>query len=99
MSVTEQQQPGSDDNPDGDPRNALRDRIAADPPTTRRDYLRIVATVSGGLAVGGLGVAGGILRRHGARRGSCTARATKGSSTPAPERRPPGPRRAVCPRW
>lgn len=65
MSVTEQQQPGSDDNPDGDPRNALRDRIAADSPTTRRDYLRIVATVSGGLAVGGLGVAGGILRRHG----------------------------------
>ncbi|MFE7521802.1 QcrA and Rieske domain-containing protein [Streptomyces halstedii] len=65
MSVTEQQRPGSDDNPDGDPRNALRDRIAADPPTTRRDYLRIVATVSGGLAVGGLGVAGGILRRHG----------------------------------
>ncbi|MEV7401628.1 Rieske (2Fe-2S) protein [Streptomyces sp. NPDC091267] len=58
MSVTGQQ-------PSGDPRGALHDRIAADSLTTRRDYLRIVATVSGGLAVGGLGVAGGILPRHG----------------------------------
>ncbi|MFD8821475.1 ubiquinol-cytochrome c reductase iron-sulfur subunit [Streptomyces sp. NPDC059605] len=49
----------------GDPREALHDRIAADSLTTRRDYLRIVATVSGGLAVGGLGVASGILPRHG----------------------------------
>ncbi|MFF8913941.1 Rieske (2Fe-2S) protein [Streptomyces sp. NPDC015032] len=49
----------------GDPREALHDRIAADSLTTRRDYLRIVTTVSGGLAVGGLGVAGGILPRHG----------------------------------
>ncbi|MEU0391948.1 Rieske (2Fe-2S) protein [Streptomyces sp. NPDC006208] len=44
---------------------ALHDRIAADSLTTRRDYLRIVATVSGGLAVGGIGVAGGVLHRHG----------------------------------
>ncbi|MFF7182802.1 Rieske 2Fe-2S domain-containing protein [Streptomyces sp. NPDC008121] len=44
---------------------ALHDRIAADALTTRRDYLRIVATVSGGLAVGGVGVAAGILHRHG----------------------------------
>ncbi|MFI8966621.1 Rieske (2Fe-2S) protein [Streptomyces sp. NPDC053493] len=44
---------------------ALRDRISADSLTTRRDYLRIVATVSGGLAVGGIGVASGILHRHG----------------------------------
>ncbi|MET9434686.1 Rieske (2Fe-2S) protein [Streptomyces sp. NPDC006551] len=44
---------------------ALHDRIAADSLTTRRDYLRIVATVSGGLAAGGIGVAGGILHRHG----------------------------------
>ncbi|MFF2960512.1 Rieske (2Fe-2S) protein [Streptomyces sp. NPDC057963] len=51
--------------PSGDPREALHDRIAADSLTTRRDYLRIVTTVSGGLAVGGLGVAGGILPRHG----------------------------------
>ncbi|MET8504563.1 Rieske (2Fe-2S) protein [Streptomyces sp. NPDC004787] len=36
---------------------ALHDRIAADSLTTRRDYLRIVATVSGGLAAG-------ILHRH-----------------------------------
>lgn len=58
MSVTEQP-------PSGDPREALHDRIAADSLTTRRDYLRIVATVSGGLAVGGIGVAAGILPRHG----------------------------------
>ncbi|MER5359235.1 Rieske (2Fe-2S) protein [Streptomyces sp. NPDC002785] len=58
MSVTGQP-------PSGDPREALRDRIAADSLTTRRDYLRIVTTVSGGLAVGGLGVASGILPRHG----------------------------------
>lgn len=64
MSVTEQQ-PGSDRNSGGDPREALHDRIAADSLTTRRDYLRIVTTVSGGLALGGLGVAGGILHRHG----------------------------------
>ena len=64
MSVTEQQ-PGGDRDSGGDPREALHDRIAADSLTTRRDYLRIVATVSGGLAVGGLGVAGGILHRHG----------------------------------
>ncbi|WNI24281.1 Rieske (2Fe-2S) protein [Streptomyces sp. ITFR-16] len=62
MSVTDQ--PPSPP-PPGDPREALHDRIAADSLTTRRDYLRIVATVSGGLAVGGLGVAGGILPRHG----------------------------------
>ncbi|MGW4228465.1 Rieske (2Fe-2S) protein [Streptomyces sp. NPDC004980] len=64
MSVTEQQ-PGSDRGSGGDPREALHDRIAADSLTTRRDYLRIVTTVSGGLALGGLGVAGGILHRHG----------------------------------
>lgn len=46
-------------------REALNDRISADSLTTRRDYLRIVTTVSGGLAVGGLGVAGGVLKRHG----------------------------------
>lgn len=62
MSVTHQ--PPSRP-PAGDPREALHDRIAADSLTTRRDYLRIVATVSGGLAVGGLGVAAGILPRHG----------------------------------
>ncbi|MFI1175251.1 Rieske (2Fe-2S) protein [Streptomyces melanogenes] len=44
---------------------ALRDRVAADSLTTRRDYLRIVTTVSGGLAVGAVAVAGGVLHRHG----------------------------------
>ncbi|MFH8615102.1 ubiquinol-cytochrome c reductase iron-sulfur subunit [Streptomyces sp. NPDC017979] len=51
--------------PSGDgSREALNDRISADSLTTRRDYLRIVTTVSGGLAIGGLGVAAGILHRH-----------------------------------
>ncbi|QES48683.1 (2Fe-2S)-binding protein [Streptomyces venezuelae] len=62
MSVTEQPAPGT--GPD-EAQEQLRDRISADSLTTRRDYLRIVATVSGGLAVGGLGVASGILHRHG----------------------------------
>ncbi|MFD3541767.1 ubiquinol-cytochrome c reductase iron-sulfur subunit [Streptomyces sp. NPDC058662] len=70
MSVTEQPAPGQgrgrDPDADGDvAAEELRDRISADSLTTRRDYLRIVATVSGGLAVGGVGVAAGILHRHG----------------------------------
>ncbi|WP_052390911.1 Rieske 2Fe-2S domain-containing protein [Streptomyces sp. NRRL B-24484] len=44
---------------------SLVDRISADSLTTRRDYLRIVATVSGGLAVGSTVVAAGVLPRHG----------------------------------
>ncbi|MFD7947952.1 Rieske (2Fe-2S) protein [Streptomyces sp. NPDC059744] len=64
MRVTALPPPG-DRCPHCDARTALHDRIAADSLTTRRDYLRIVATVSGGLAVGGLGVAGGMLPRHG----------------------------------
>ncbi|MFJ8310537.1 MULTISPECIES: ubiquinol-cytochrome c reductase iron-sulfur subunit [unclassified Streptomyces] len=63
MSVTDQP-PGSDHGTDP-AQAALHDRIAADSLTTRRDYLRIVATVSGGLAVGGVAVAGGVLHRHG----------------------------------
>ncbi|WP_405941804.1 ubiquinol-cytochrome c reductase iron-sulfur subunit [Streptomyces sp. NBC_00207] len=68
MSVTEQPppSPAPGPEPDGDAAaEQLRDRISADSLTTRRDYLRIVATVSGGLAVGGIGVAAGILHRHG----------------------------------
>ncbi|MFD7030604.1 Rieske (2Fe-2S) protein [Streptomyces sp. NPDC059917] len=70
MSVTEQPAPapGGDRGPDAGVDAAaeqLRDRISADSLTTRRDYLRIVATVSGGLAIGGVGVAAGILHRHG----------------------------------
>src|SRR5919198_115189 len=45
---------------------ALLDRIRADAPVTRRDYLRILVTVSGGLLAGAAGVAGGLFRRHGA---------------------------------
>ncbi|MFD0144496.1 MULTISPECIES: Rieske (2Fe-2S) protein [unclassified Streptomyces] len=64
MSVTEQ--PPADGQGAADAaQEALHDRIAADSLTTRRDYLRIVATVSGGLAIGGIGVASGILHRHG----------------------------------
>ncbi|MFC8274419.1 Rieske (2Fe-2S) protein [Streptomyces sp. NPDC057271] len=64
MSVIEQ--PPADGQGAADAaQEALRDRIAADSLTTRRDYLRIVATVSGGLAIGGIGVASGILHRHG----------------------------------
>jgi Rieske Fe-S protein len=67
MSLTEQPPADSGSDPDRTDaaHQALRDRIAADSLSTRRDYLRIVATVSGGLAVGGIGVASGILHRHG----------------------------------
>ncbi|MFE9043212.1 ubiquinol-cytochrome c reductase iron-sulfur subunit [Streptomyces sp. NPDC012421] len=64
MSVTDPQPPAPEAGADA-AQEALHDRIAADSLTTRRDYLRIVATVSGGLAVGGIGVASGILHRHG----------------------------------
>ncbi|MGW7363374.1 QcrA and Rieske domain-containing protein [Streptomyces sp. NPDC054841] len=64
MSVTEQPPAGEPAATDA-AQEALQDRIAADSLTTRRDYLRIVATVSGGLAVGGIGVAAGVLHRHG----------------------------------
>ncbi|MEZ0065186.1 Rieske Fe-S protein [Streptacidiphilus sp. MAP12-20] len=43
----------------------LRDRLSADSLTSRRDYLRVMATVSGGLAVGSVAVAAGVLPRHG----------------------------------
>lgn len=45
---------------------ALVDRIREDVPITRRDYLRILVTVSGGLLVGTGVVAAGAFRRHGA---------------------------------
>ncbi|WP_371481378.1 ubiquinol-cytochrome c reductase iron-sulfur subunit [Kitasatospora sp. NBC_00315] len=51
--------------PTPEEQTALVDRISADSLTTRRDYLRIVATVSGGLAVGSTLVAAGVLHRHG----------------------------------
>ncbi|MFE5947167.1 hypothetical protein [Streptomyces sp. NPDC056480] len=59
MSVTDPQPPASDPRSDA-AQEALHDRIAADSLTPRRNYLRIVATVFGGIAV-----ASGILHRHG----------------------------------
>jgi Rieske Fe-S protein len=44
---------------------ALLDRISADAPVTRRDYLRILVTISGGLLAGAAAVGVGIFRRHG----------------------------------
>ncbi|GAA1149536.1 Rieske Fe-S protein [Kitasatospora gansuensis] len=49
----------------GTEQDELIDRISADSLTTRRDYLRIVATVSGGLVVGSTVVSAGVLHRHG----------------------------------
>ena len=54
------------------PARAQLDRIRADTPVTRRDYLRILVTVSAGLAAGAVGVAVGLFRRHGS---GTTARA------------------------
>ncbi|HXF71054.1 MAG TPA: Rieske 2Fe-2S domain-containing protein [Actinomycetota bacterium] len=45
---------------------SLLDRIREDAPITRRDYLRILVTVSGGLLAGTVAVAAGAFRRHGA---------------------------------
>jgi Rieske Fe-S protein len=43
---------------------ALLDRIREDAPITRRDYLRILVTVSGGLVAGTVAVALGVFRRR-----------------------------------
>ena len=43
----------------------LHDRLSADSLTSRRDYLRVMATVSGGLVVGSVAVSAGVLPRHG----------------------------------
>lgn len=50
--------------PDRPPVRALLDRIREDAPITRRDYLRILVTVSGGLFVGTVAVAAGVFRRR-----------------------------------
>ena len=47
------------------PARALLERIRADTTVTRRDYLRILVTVSAGLVAGAAGVAAGLFRRHG----------------------------------
>jgi Rieske Fe-S protein len=44
---------------------ALLDRIRSDAPVTRRNYLRVLVTVSGGLLAGAVAVASGVFRRHG----------------------------------
>jgi Rieske Fe-S protein len=79
MSTVQPPSPGDTQAPPGadDAQAALHDRISADSLTTRRDYLRIVATVSGGLAVGGLAVAGGVLHRHGEPEGGGVPEAKK----------------------
>ncbi|MEY9872229.1 Rieske Fe-S protein [Streptacidiphilus sp. MAP12-33] len=53
--------------PDGDPeeQSRLHDRLSADSLTSRRNYLRVMATVSGGLVVGSVAVSAGVLPRHG----------------------------------
>lgn len=43
----------------------LRDRISESALVTRRDYLRLLVTVSGGLLAGTAAVAAGAFRRHG----------------------------------
>ncbi|MCP2322018.1 Rieske Fe-S protein [Hamadaea flava] len=48
-----------------DASDADLDRLRADDLTSRRDYLRIAVTVSGGLAVGGIATAAGLFHRHG----------------------------------
>jgi nitrite reductase/ring-hydroxylating ferredoxin subunit len=45
--------------------SALLARIRADSQVTRRDYLRILVTVSGGLLAGTAAIAAGLFRRHG----------------------------------
>lgn len=47
----------------------LLDRIREDRLVTRRDYLRLLVTVSGGLLAGTAAVAAGIFRRHGSESG------------------------------
>jgi Rieske Fe-S protein len=49
--------------------DALRGRIADDTAVTRRDFLRTLVTVSGGLFAGSVAVAMGLFRRFGEGRG------------------------------
>lgn len=46
------------------PRNTQFERIRSDAPVTRRDYLRILVTISGGLVVGAVAVAVGVFPRR-----------------------------------
>jgi Rieske Fe-S protein len=44
---------------------ALLERIRADAPVTRRDYLRILVTLSGGLVAAAAAIKAGVFPRHG----------------------------------
>jgi nitrite reductase/ring-hydroxylating ferredoxin subunit len=57
--------PGTPRPPASSAVDALLDRIREDAPVTRRDYLRILVTVSGGLLAGSIAVAVGAFRRYG----------------------------------
>jgi Rieske Fe-S protein len=46
------------------PRNTQLERIRSDAPVTRRDYLRILVTISGGLVVGAVAFAVGVFPRR-----------------------------------
>jgi Rieske Fe-S protein len=54
-----------DDEVKVDATRRLLDRVQRDALVTRRDFLRVLTTVSGGLCVGTGAVAGGAFRRHG----------------------------------
>lgn len=58
----------------------LLDRIREDRLITRRDYLRLLVTVSGGLLAGTAAVASGIFRRHGS--GTATTKKVADSVEP-----------------
>ena len=45
------------------PRSSQLERIRSDAPVTRRDYLRILVTISGGLVAGAVAVAVGVFPR------------------------------------
>jgi Rieske Fe-S protein len=70
---------------------ALRDRIRADALVTRRDYLRLLVTVSGGLLAGAAGVAVGVFRRHGSGGGAPAKVADRLPAGEAVAFRYPGP--------
>jgi Rieske Fe-S protein len=59
---------------------ALLERIRADAPVTRRDYLRILVTLSAGLAVATAAVAIGVFRRRGS--GTAAPRLVAGRLSP-----------------
>ena len=65
QAETQGQQDAHDQEQLAHEKQALRDRLSADSLTSRRDYLRVMTTVSGGLAVGSLAVSAGVLHRHG----------------------------------